>query len=93
MTDPSGNASYRHIVRLVEEIVPILAGAPREIVGGVLADLTAIWLAGNFDRRGVKQTQRMREDMLRTHVDAVRRLIGPNESIILKAQCARESMQ
>jgi hypothetical protein len=91
--DPTRDASYQHVIGLVEEIIPVLAGVPREIVGGVLADLTAIWLAGNFDQRGVKETKTLREDMLTAHVDAVRRLIGPNESIILKAQRASEPMQ
>jgi hypothetical protein len=68
---------------LVEHIRPFLAGQKPEVVGGVLADLLAMLLAGHFAETEA-DTAKLREELLRLHFEAVRELIGPNERMILE---------
>ena len=68
-------------MRLLDEIGKLLAGQPSQIQGSVLADLTAIWLAGH--RAGTqKASATLREGMLRLQTDAVRQLIPINLKIM-----------
>src|SRR5262245_11196092 len=72
-------------------IAPRLAGRPPVIQSAVLADLTAMWLAG-VQVCGTGSAARadlaaIREDLLAAHMDLVRDLIHPNEQIL------RERMQ
>ena len=80
--------SPEHIVELVEKIAPMLAGEHPLVVGGALADLLAIWLAGHLGG-GAKATKAYREEILKLHIEAVRSLIPPNEEI-LKRRRERE---
>ena len=72
------------IATIVERIMPMFAGEHPLIVGGALADLLALWLAGQIDPRGAKATRAHREAILKLHVDTVRALIKPNEEILLR---------
>jgi hypothetical protein len=67
---------------LIERISPLLAGHASYVQGLALADLLAIWLAGHVEQDAddkVRQaaTQRLRELLLRLHIDTVRELIEP----------------
>jgi hypothetical protein len=84
----------REAAELVDEIVqrirPILAGNAPEVVGGALADLFSMFLAGHFDEKGPAETAVLREQLISQWLDTVRQLIEPNEKIIL-ARTRRES--
>jgi hypothetical protein len=56
-----------------------LGGKPPQVQAAVLADLTAIWLAGHIDFDDPMETHRLREELLMLHIDAVQQLILPNE--------------
>jgi hypothetical protein len=75
---------------IVDRIRPILAGNPPELVGGVLADLFAIWLAGHFDVGGRTETAALREALIAQWLETARKLIKPNEQMILE-RTRRES--
>jgi len=74
----------REIDRLVEQIMPILAGHHEAIQSGVLADLLSMWLAGHFIEGSAKKTAKLREQLLRDHMQLVRKLIPVNEAMILE---------
>ncbi len=65
---------------IVERIRPLLAGHRPEIQGAVLADLLATWLAGHMG----EGADRVREELLRMHIEMVRKLIPVNETMILE---------
>jgi hypothetical protein len=67
------------IKRLVEEIRPILAGIPPQIQSVVLAELLSIWLRGHrVDGGDADQNsflrEKLREDLLKGHIELVRQL-------------------
>jgi hypothetical protein len=57
-------------LRIVERIKPILAGQPPQVQGAVLAELLGLWLAGHY-----LMGDAVIEDVLATHIEAVRKLI------------------
>jgi hypothetical protein len=61
-------------MELLDQIRPMLHGRDPGVQGAVLADLTAIWLAG--------WAPAIREDVLRMHMEQIRVLIEVNEKII-----------
>lgn len=67
------NDDMKVIEAIVEAIKPHLAGHPVDLQGAVIADLMAIWLAG--------QPPEWREDAIEFHVDLVRQLIPVEEKI------------
>ncbi len=75
-------AFLRQITSLINQIRPILAGQPPDIVGAALADLTATWIAGYRLRGDPEQTDRWHTDLLARHTAMVELLIqhnGPDE--------------
>jgi hypothetical protein len=68
---------------IVEQVRPILAGHSPEVIGAALADLFATLLAGHFDDRGAVETAELREEIMATWIETARRLIKPNEQMIL----------
>jgi len=65
-------ANPEHVDALVDEIKPILAGHAPNLVGAVLADLLAIFMAGLHPA--------LREEILEMHIKSVRGLIPINEA-------------
>jgi hypothetical protein len=63
-------------------IEAMLAGLEPQIVGAILADITATWLAG-FQGQGAAE---MREGLLQMHINYVRELIPVNEQIAAERQ-------
>ena len=70
------------IAQLIEHIRPILAGQPAPVQGAVLADLLATWLAGHIDSTGRRQTEALREELLKHHLATVRALVPVNAAHI-----------
>ena len=65
----------------VGEIHPILAGVPPHVVGSVLGDLVATWIAGHIAvdaQRGIDkaETDYIRGELIKGHVDLVRKLVA-----------------
>jgi hypothetical protein len=60
-------------LQIVDEIGPLLAGHTPEVQGAVLADLLAMWLTG-YCSVTKEATQRMRDEQLALHLEAVARL-------------------
>lgn len=67
---------------IVDQIRPLLAGQPAELVGAVLADLLAIWLAGHIIPDDPAETNALREALLDFHIRLVRRLIPVHAAAI-----------
>lgn len=63
------------VARVVGEIRPLLAGKPPEVQGAVLADLTAMWIAGHRSPGDREMQFAMREALLELHMEGVRDLI------------------
>ena len=61
---------------LVDRIAPILAGSDAELQGAVLADLTAIWIAGHRTPGDRADGDCMRESLMHMHVRHVRELVA-----------------
>jgi hypothetical protein len=58
----------------LDRIKPILANASVEMQGAVLADLTAIWIAGHRIEQSRAEGDRFREELLELHAKHVREL-------------------
>jgi len=59
---------------LLDRISPILANASVEMQGAVLADLTAIWIAGHRVENDRAEGDHFREELLELHAKHVREL-------------------
>lgn len=68
--------------RLYEQIRPMFAGQDPHIVGFVLADLTATWLAGHVIEGDNDATERMRAKLLRNNMGTTMALVGINARMI-----------
>jgi hypothetical protein len=71
------NEQARDVGKLVHVIRPILAGKDPNIVGAILADLTAIWIAGHR-AASKEETDRLRDELLTMHIKAIELLIRSN---------------
>ena len=74
------------VMKLVQTISPMLVGRSHWVQGAVLADLLAMWLAGHVVRGNPKQTKKVREQMLASHLIAVTALIEPNYKMSVEPQ-------
>jgi hypothetical protein len=63
--------------RIVERVMPLLAGRAPEVQGGILGDLVAIFIAGHHPA--------LREEMLSMHINLVRQLVPVNEAAMREA--------
>lgn len=66
-------------VEIINRILPLLHGQDPQVVGAVLADLTAMWVAGHVSPGNPEETKQVREAMLTRHIVGVMSLIdvGP----------------
>lgn len=73
----------KEIERSVERLWPAvkaeLAGQGPMVQGAILADLTAIWLAGHVVPGDAAATKRLRDKILRAHITGVWDLVPVNE--------------
>ena len=60
---------------LMDCIAPILAGRSPELQGAVIADMTALWLAGHRVQGDRAEGDRVREKLLQLHATHVRELV------------------
>jgi hypothetical protein len=67
---------------LSKQIAPLLHGYDPGIIGAVLADLTATWLAGW--QGSEKDKRKIRRTLLRLHVEQIKALIEANEQLLLE---------
>jgi hypothetical protein len=63
-------------LKLSRSIMPLLAGQDPGVVGGALADLVALLIAGHHPS--------LRDEILQLHIDTVTALIEPSAEEILK---------
>jgi hypothetical protein len=77
-----GTPRIREVTELVDRIKPLLAGHSPDVQGAVVADLTAIWLAGHHVEGNAKATRSMRAELLAFHCSRVSELTKVNAKII-----------
>lgn len=61
---------------IVDRIRPILSGQEPSLIGCVLADLTATWIAGHFVDSSDEGTREWRVVLLRLLVEAVQAMLA-----------------
>jgi hypothetical protein len=66
------------VFAIVQRVRPLLAGKPPQIQGAVLADLTATFIGGYGVVGNAEATDVLRDELLKMHVDTVKRLIPVN---------------
>ena len=69
------------MLAVTERIKPILANHHPTLQGAVLAELLSIWIAGHVADTGANSAK-LRREMLKMHVEQVRKLIPVNAKII-----------
>lgn len=82
MTAHDLKAEATRALQLAESIKPLLAGIGPGLQGAALAELVATWIAGYRVEGNDRATAALREAMLLSWLDALRRLvaIGVDES-------------
>jgi hypothetical protein len=70
-------------LQITDAMKPLLAGYPRMVQSAVLANLTALWLAGHYATDEEISTAQLREELLEGHVKLIRDMIEPSEQEIL----------
>ena len=70
------------IVELSNRIAPLLKGHGPDVQSGALADLVALYLAGNFVPGDRVATEGLRVELLDIFVNCARGLVGPNERMM-----------
>lgn len=82
------------VMGLTETIKPLLVGHDPGVQSGVLANLTALWLAGHISKTGsAAETAAVREDLLGGFIGLVRALVEPSEQEILDGMVDRSEPQ
>jgi len=67
----------RDTLELVRDVGTLLSGKDPHVVGAALADLTAAWIAAH--KAATKdETDRMRDELLTAHIEAIETLIPVN---------------
>ena len=74
--------STNQIPELVDQIRPILAFKPPQVQSGVLADLTALWLAGVWIKDEPAQTRLLRAELLDLYLELVKQLTEVNARML-----------
>lgn len=69
------------VFHLVDQIRPLLGGQPPVVVGAVLADLLALYLAGHVADTPAN-TKAVRDATLKIHLRAVKALVPLNEDML-----------
>ena len=69
------------VLLVADQIKPILAGQGSPIQSAILAELTAIWLAGHIIPDDPEETRRLRAELLDGHVRLIRQLIEANAEL------------
>jgi hypothetical protein len=80
------------VMQLTEQIRPLLARRGPDVTSAVLANLTALWLAGHMstDRKALR---RYRAELLADHVALVKKLVAPSEAELVDRMVDRSDPQ
>ena len=78
-------------LELVRAVSPSFADKDRVVQGAALADLLAMWLAGHVIRGDEKASKRLRKQMLRLHILAVKSLIEVNYKQTIEPELRRRT--
>lgn len=73
-------AEEAEVMSISEEIYDLLAGCAPDILGAICADLVARWLVGHSVPGDIAATEDIREKLLATHIEFVRKLIPATEA-------------
>jgi fructose-1,6-bisphosphatase len=68
----------RDVSALVRVVGTLLSKKHPDVIGAALADLTAIWIAGHACPGNQQETDRMRDELLTAHIEAIETLIPAN---------------
>jgi hypothetical protein len=80
-------------MRLSEVIRPLLRGQPPEVVGAVLANLTAMFIISHVAENDYL-TKKSRDQVLKIQIDTIKKLMPLNEELIRsKVQAARDGLK
>jgi hypothetical protein len=79
--DRAAQVNVEEAFDLISRIGPMLAGHPAQVQGAVLSDLMATWLAGHIADNPAA-TRMLREELLRSWVEVVGRLVPGNSEQI-----------
>ena len=79
------------VMELVRAIRPLLSGRAAEVQGATLADLLAMWLAGHVNANDPEDSDRIREQALQMHIEAVKGLIDINYRASVEPQIKRRT--
>jgi hypothetical protein len=92
--DESGVVPETHdVMRLVDVIRPMLRGVAPEVVGAVLADLTAKFIVSHV-AENEDLTKKSREQVLKIQIQTIKRLMPLNEEMIkAKVEAARDDLK
>ncbi len=60
---------------VMQRVRQALAGHPPDLVGAVLADALALWLAGHVIPGDISETDRLRRQLLRLQIEMIETLI------------------
>jgi hypothetical protein len=77
-----GTPRTREAAAIIDRIRPLLAGHSPEVQGAVIADLTAIWLAGHHVAGDEDATRKMRDALLVYHCAEILKLTRLNARIL-----------
>jgi N-dimethylarginine dimethylaminohydrolase len=70
------------VKKLWPELQAVLAGRPAKEQGAILADLTAIWIAGHVERGNPAGTQRLRNQLVLHQLDYIDQLVPINAKLL-----------
>lgn len=72
----------REATELAAAVATLFAGRDQGVIGTVLADITAMWVACHRSSDGKERTDQLREELLALHLGNIRRLIPANEKFL-----------
>jgi len=81
----------RRVFKLVRGCSLLFAGEDRTVQGAALADMLARWLAGHVVFGDPKATAVLREEILRIHLETVRKLVPVNYKDIIEPELKRRT--
>jgi hypothetical protein len=88
MSESDTSRQATEVMALVKAIRPLLRGRAPEVQGATLADLLAMWLAGHVNANDPEDNDRIREQALQMHIEAVKGLIKLNYQMAVEPQLA-----
>lgn len=69
-------------VDLAKSIHPMFANLPAPVIGAALADLTSLWIAGHITEGQPAETRKLRAELFKQHMKAVKTLVPLQEAML-----------